>query len=89
LKSEVHARIHIVVVQGHEGGVDDDTESDEQVDEGVEDNDGEDLSEADITVAAVPHAHHIRALDQELTYSVLTPEKLNIYIIESWCDCGS
>ena len=62
-----------MVVQGHEGGVDDDAEGDEQVDEGVEDDDGEELGEANVAGAAVPHAHHIHALDAELADSLLQP----------------
>ena len=73
LKSGVHGRVHVVVVQGHEGGVDDDAEGDEEVDEGVEDYDGEELGEANVAGAAVPHAHHIHALDAELADSLLQP----------------
>ena len=43
LKSLIHGRIHIMMIQSHEGSVDDNAEGDEQVDEGVEDNDGEKL----------------------------------------------
>ena len=48
-------------------------EGDEQVDEGVEDDDGEELGEANVAGAAVPHAHHIHALDAELADSLLQP----------------
>ena len=77
LKSGVHGRVHIVVVQGHEGRVDHDAEGDEQVDEGVEDDDGKELGEADVAGAAVPHAHHIHALDTELTDPLFQPGGLS------------
>ena len=73
LKSGVHGGVHVVVVEGHEGGVDHDAEGDKEVDKGVEDDDGEELGETDITGAAVPHAHHIHALDAELTDPLLQP----------------
>ena len=59
-----------MVVQGHEGRVHDDAQGDEQVDEGVKDDDGEELREADVAGAAVPHAHHIHALDAEVADSL-------------------
>ena len=34
LECVVHSRVHVVVVEGHEEGVDDDAQRDEQVDEG-------------------------------------------------------
>lgn len=77
LKSGVHGRVHIVVVQGHEGRVDHDAEGDEQVDEGVEDDDGKELGEADVAGTAVPHAHHIHALDTELTDPLFQPGGLS------------
>ena len=70
LKSGVHGGVHVVVVQGHEGRVHDDAQGDEQVDEGVKDDDGEELREADVAGAAVPHAHHIHALDAEVADSL-------------------
>ena len=73
LKSGVHGWVHVVVVEGHEGGVDHDAEGDKEVDKGVEDDDGEELGETDIAGAAVPHAHHIHALDAELTDPLLQP----------------
>ena len=75
LKSGVHGRVHVVVVECHEGGVDHDAEGDEQVDEGVEDDDGEELGEADVAGAAVPHAHHVHALDTELADPLFQPEE--------------
>ena len=62
-----------MVVQGHEGRVHDDAEGNEQVDEGVKDNDGEELCEANVAGTAVPHAQHIHALDAELADSLLQP----------------
>ena len=56
-----------MVVEGHEGGVDDDAESDEQVDEGIEHDEGEELCQPDVAVAAVPHTHHLEALCAEVT----------------------
>ena len=38
LECVVHSRVHVVVVEGHEEGVDDDAQRDEQVDEGIEDD---------------------------------------------------
>ena len=67
------------MVQGHEGCVDDDTECYEEIHKGVEDDDGEELSQADVAVAAVPHAHHIHALDAELTDPLLQSEMLQCY----------
>ena len=38
LECVVHSRVHVVVVEGHEEGVDDDAQRDEQVNERVEDD---------------------------------------------------
>ena len=64
-----------MVVQGHEGRVHHNAEGDEQVDEGVEDDDGEELCQADVAGAAVPHAHHVHALDTELADPLFQPEE--------------
>ena len=75
MKSGVHGGIHVVMVESHEGSVDDDAKGDEEVDEGVEDDDGEELCQADVAGAAVPHAHHVHALDTELTDPLFQPEE--------------
>ena len=62
------------MVESHEGSVDDDAQGDEEVDEGVEDDDGEELGQADVAGAAVPHAHHVHALDTELADPLFQPE---------------
>ena len=56
-----------MVVEGHEGCVDDDAEGDEQVDEGIEHDEGEELCQPDVAVTAVPHTHHLEALCAEVT----------------------
>ena len=38
LECVVHSRVHVVVVEGHEEGVDDNAQRDEQVNERVEDD---------------------------------------------------
>ena len=43
LKSLIHGGVHIMMIQRHEGSVDNNAERDEEVDEGVKDNDGEKL----------------------------------------------
>ena len=71
LKDVVHCGIRVVVIQGHEGGVDDNAEGDEQIDEGVEHDKGEKFREPDIAITAVPHAHDLEALNTEISYLLL------------------
>ena len=66
LKNFIHARIHIMVIQGHEGSVDHDTQGDEQVNEGVEHDEWEELCQLDVAVTAVPHTHHLETLNTKL-----------------------
>ena len=54
------------MVESHEGGVDDYAERDEQVDEGVEHDEGEELCEPDVAVAAVPDTHNLKTLNTEV-----------------------
>ena len=56
-----------MVVEGHEGGVDDNAEGDEKVDERIEHDEGQELCQPDVAVAAVPHTHHLEALRAEVT----------------------
>ena len=70
-----------MVVQGHEGCVDDDTECYEEIHKGVEDDDGEKLSQANVAVATIPHAHHIHALDAELTDPLLQSEICEVAVL--------
>ena len=58
-----------MMIQRHEGSVDNNAERDEEVDEGVEDNDGEKLGQFDITITAVPHTHNFKTLCAEITNS--------------------
>ena len=66
LKDVVHCWIRVVMVESHEGGVDDYAERDEQVDEGVEHDEGEELCEPDVAVAAVPDTHNLKTLNTEV-----------------------
>ena len=66
LKDIVHRRIGIVVIEGHEGGVDDNAESDEQINEGVEHDKWEEFCEPDVAITAVPYTHNLEALNTEI-----------------------
>ena len=59
-----------MVVQGHEGGVDDDAEGDEELGEGVEDKIGEDLSTLDPDSGAIPDAEKVTTSLQTIRHNV-------------------
>ena len=63
-----------MVIQRHEQGIYDDTQRDEEVNKWVEDNHGENLGKANVEVTAVPHAHHIHALDTKLGDPLFQPK---------------
>ena len=48
--------LDLVMIQSHKDDIDGDTESDKQLREGVKNDDGEKLREADPDAGAVPHA---------------------------------
>ncbi len=49
LERALHARVHVVVVQGHEHGVHHDAQCDEQIHERVEHDEGEKLRQPAVT----------------------------------------
>lgn len=68
LKDVVHRRIRVVVIEGHEGGVDNNAEGDEQINEGIEHDEGEEFCKPDVAITAVPHTHNFEALDTKICY---------------------
>ena len=73
LKGFVHPWVHIVVIEGHEKGVDDNAEGDEEVHKGVKDNHGENFGKADVVVTTVPNTHHIKALQTKFANTLFEP----------------
>lgn len=67
LKDVVHRRIGVMMIEGHEGSVDNNAEGDEQIDEGVEHDKGEEFCEPDVAITAVPHTHNLEALNTEIS----------------------
>ena len=63
--------INVVLVQAHEDNVHCDTESDEQLHEGIEDNEGQDFRYFDPSSAAIPDTENLAALLQVALYNVL------------------
>lgn len=64
-KSFIHFRVHVVMVKSHEEGIDDNTESDEKLDERVEHYEGDELLEFEPWSAAVPDAEDIDAVQAQ------------------------
>ena len=63
--------LDVVLVQRHEDDVDGDAEGDEELGEGVEDDEGEHLGDLEPEPAAVPDAHHVdRLLDVLARYQL-------------------
>ena len=63
--------LHIVVVHWHEEDIHHDTQSDEELSEGVEHNDGQHLSCPDPQPATIPNTHHIGSLFNTVKYNIL------------------
>ena len=60
-----------MVIEGHEGGVDNNAEGDEQIDERIEHDKGEELCKPNVAITAVPHTHNFEALDTKVCYPLL------------------
>ena len=73
LKSLIHRRVHIMMIQCHEGRVDHDTKSYEKVNKRIKDNEGEELGQFDVPVAAVPHTHHLETLNTKVADFLFQP----------------
>ena len=73
--------LQAVVVQRHEYDVDDDAEGDEELGEGVEHDEGQDLAHSDPQPAAVPDAGHVRAFHGVLSKDGLRDEERNVEIV--------
>ena len=79
-----HVLAHAGVVDRHEGRVEYDTQRDEQVDEGIHDEELDDVSEALPAVAALPveqqllNAHLEHLLDAQLASEPLTRDACTI-----------
>ena len=59
------------MVHGHEDDIDRDAEGDEELGEGVKDQDGQELTNPDPDPGAIPDAEHVDALLQVLDESAL------------------
>lgn len=71
LESFLHVLVHVVVIEGHEQSIDDDTERDEKLYEGIEHDEGHVLLELQPEPAAVPHAEYVDPFGQGFQSPVL------------------
>ena len=63
--------INVVLIQAHEDNVHCDTESDEQLHEGIEDNEGQDFRYFDPSSAAIPNTENLAALKEVALQNIL------------------
>ena len=63
--------INVVLVHAHEDHVDCDTQSDEQLHEGIKDNEGQDFRYFDPGSAAVPDTENLAALEEIALQNIL------------------
>ena len=63
--------INVVLVHAHEDNVDCDTQSDEQLHEGIKDNEGQDFRYFDPSSAAVPDTENLAALLEVTLQNIL------------------
>ena len=75
MESAVHARVHIMMIQGHEERVDDNAEGNKKINKWIKNYKWEKLGQFDIASTAVPNTHHIHTLHTEITDSFFQPEK--------------
>lgn len=66
LEHSLHFLVHVMVIHGHEHGVHNDAQRDEELNEGIEDNKGDPFLKFQPNPAAVPHTKHIDALEDRL-----------------------
>lgn len=66
LKHTLHFLVHVMVIHGHEHGVHNDAQRDEELNEGIEDNEGDPFLKFQPNPAAVPHTKHIDAFEDRL-----------------------
>jgi hypothetical protein len=70
------------VVERHEDDVDDNAQRDEELGEGVEDDEREELADADPQPAAVPHAPDLDALCPVLRYDIIARGALVVVVVQ-------
>ena len=80
LERVADARVHVVVIERHEGRVDHDAESDEQIDERIEDDERQELSQTDVDVTTVPHAEDVDHAVAEGHKALLQPRAFVVLV---------
>ena len=71
MEGVIHAWVHVMMVQGHEGGVDDDAEGDKEINKWIKNYKREELCQFDVTGTTIPNTHNIHTLHAEITYPLL------------------
>ena len=72
--------INVVLVQAHEYNVHRDTQSYEELHEGIKDNEGQDFGYFDPSSAAVPHTENLAALEEIALQNILQLRTLVVIV---------
>ncbi len=86
LHSSVGIIINVVMVERHEDDVDNDTERDGQLREGIEDEEGEDLAGLQPDVAAIPDTKDVDWFFEVIAEDLLVLRALVVVIVHEAAD---